>query len=148
MELKPLEIQFMRKDYRAVVPTKAHDSDVGYDLTAIDIYKSLSNNTVLYETGVVVKPPNGYYLEIVPRSSVTKTSVMLANSVGIIDPDYRDTIKIAVRITDPSLEDLVLPFCRFQLILRKLESSAMKEVSCLDDTERGIGGFGSTDSRK
>jgi dUTP pyrophosphatase len=145
MSSSDLEIEFMRTDSRAVVPTKAHDSDIGYDLTAIDVFKRVSGNTVLYETGIAIKPPHGYYIEILPRSSITKTGMMLANSVGIIDPDYRDSLKIAVRTVDDSLEQPKLPFCRFQLVLRKAESATLCEVKSLNDTERGTGGFGSTD---
>lgn len=145
--MEELQIEFMRTDSRAVVPTKAHDSDIGYDLTAIDVFKRLSNNTVMYETGIAVKPPQGYYVEILPRSSITKTNMMLANSVGIIDPDFRDSLKIAVRKIDESLEEPGLPFCRFQLVLRKAEYATMREVSSLNETKRGLGGFGSTDNK-
>ena len=94
MDCKQNNIKFIMSD-RAFFPTKAHPSDIGYDLTAIDIFKKISNRTTLFETGIAVSPPQGYYLEIIPRSSLSKTGYMLANSVGIIDPDYTGTLKIA-----------------------------------------------------
>jgi len=145
--MEKLQIEFLRTDSNAIIPTKAHESDIGYDLTAIGVFKKISDHTILYETGIAVKPPQGYYVEILPRSSITKTGMMLANSVGIIDPDYRDSLKIAVRFIDDSLESPKLPFCRFQLVLRKAESATMREVFSLNETERGVGGFGSTDCK-
>ena len=77
-------IKYEIEDKRAVIPTKAHTTDIGYDLTAIDVYKKISNKITLFETGIAVSPPTGYYIEIVPRSSISKTGYMLANSIGII----------------------------------------------------------------
>ena len=81
-------VQFVKTHPDAVVPTRAHPSDIGYDLVAISLWKKLSDQTEIYETGIAVVPPPGTYVEILPRSSVTKTGYMLANSVGIIDPHY------------------------------------------------------------
>lgn len=140
-------IQFVKKYPNAVVPKRAHATDIGYDLTAINIYKKISDTTVLLETGLAVKPPDGYYIEIVPRSSLSKTGYMLSNSVGIIDPSYRGTLKIALTKVDKVADPITFPFNRFQLILRKAEYFELQEVENLDDTERGDGGFGSTDNK-
>lgn len=143
-----LTIEFKKTDKRAVTPTKAHETDIGFDLTAIDIYKKLNDNVVLFETGIIVNPPKGYYTEIVPRSSISKTGYILANSVGIIDPHYRGSLKIPVRFIDDDLPPPLLPFCKFQLILRKIEECTMKEVKeDFNITDRGSGGFGSSDKQ-
>jgi dUTP pyrophosphatase len=118
---------------------------VGFDLTAISVVKKLTEKTTLYDTGLVVKPPAGYYTEILPRSSLSKTGYVLANSVGIIDPDYRGTLMIALTKVDDSMPDLELPFMKCQLVLRKCSYFNMIEAEELDDTTRGAGGFGSTD---
>ena len=138
-------IHFVKKDPAAVVPTRAHMSDIGYDLTAISVFKRISSTTVLYETGIAVKPPTGYYIEIVPRSSMSKTGHMLSNSVGTIDPDFTGTLKIALTKVDKSADDMELPFTRCQLVVRKAEYFDLVEVDSLDETVRGDGGFGSTD---
>jgi dUTP pyrophosphatase len=139
-----MNVEFVKVDEKAVVPTKAHINDIGYDLTCIGIFKILSSRTILYETGISVKPPEGYYLEILPRSSISKTSAVIANSVGVIDPTYRGTLKVAVKFLDDELPRFETPFCKFQLILRKTETFNLVEVESLNDTERGDGGFGST----
>ena len=136
-------VDFTLTDSRAVVPSKGTTFSVGYDLTAISVYKKISERTTLYNTGVKVVPPEGYYTEIVPRSSLSKTGYMLSNSVGIIDPDYSDNLLIALTKVDDGLPDIQVPFTRCQLILRKCEFFSMKQVSGITDTGRGS--FGSTD---
>ena len=142
------QLRFKKCDPNAVIPTKAYPSDTGYDLTLIRVSKDMSipgfeQKIIMYDTGIAVCPPDGYYTEVVPRSSLSKTGYMLANSVGIIDASYRGSIKVVVT-GDNSLDDLSLPFKGFQLILRKLEEVEVVEVDDLDDTVRGDGGFGST----
>lgn len=132
----------------AVFPKKAHNSDIGYDLTAISVFKKISDKITLFETGIKVSSPDGFYIEIIPRSSLSKTGYMLANSVGIIDPEYTGTLKIALIKVDDTLPDIELPFTRCQLILRKAERSEMVCIQTLEDTCRGCGGFGSTDNVK
>ena len=141
-------IKFIKTDSRAVTPSNAHPTDVGYDLMAIDVFKKISAKTTLYETGIAISPPPGYYIEIVPRSSISKCGYMLSNSVGTIDPSYRGSLKIALTKVDDSLPDLVPPFTKCQIILKKAEYTVFKEVETLEETQRGDGGFGSTDSKK
>jgi deoxyuridine 5'-triphosphate nucleotidohydrolase len=140
-------IKYVLKDNRAVVPTKAHPTDIGYDLTAIDVYKKISKRVTLFETGIAMSSPSGYYIEIIPRSSISKTGYMIANSIGIIDPDYNGTLKIALIKLDDDMPDIKLPFTRCQIVLRKAEYADMKQVTSLTDTVRSNGGFGSTTDR-
>lgn len=132
----------------AVIPTKAYHSDVGYDLTAISVFKQISQRTALYDTGLKMSAPDGYYLEILPRSSLSKTGYMLSNSVGIIDPQYTGNLLIALTKVDDSMPDLEVPFCRCQLVVRKAEMFGMVRVESLVASARGDGGFGSSDVRK
>lgn len=139
-------ITFTKNHKDAVTPTKAGPNEVGWDLTAISVFKKLSDRTALYDTGISVKPPPGFYTEIIPRSSLSKTGYMLSNSVGIVDPTYRGNLLIALTKVDDELScNLVLPFKKTQLVLRKFEQGTMQEVKDLDTTKRGTGGFGSTD---
>lgn len=127
----------------AVKPLKVRESDVGFDITVIGLHK-IVGDVYFYSTGISVKPPIGYYCEIVPRSSVSKTGFMLANSVGIIDPTYTGELFIALRKVDPKLPDLELP-CRIgQLIPTKAYYPELVFVDSLSETNRGSGGFGST----
>ena len=139
-------VTFIRHDKSARIPNRAHPTDIGYDLTAIGVYKKISDNITLFETGIAVQPPEGYYLEILPRSSMSKTGYMLSNSVGTIDPSYTGTLKVALTKVDHTCPDISLPFTRCQLVLRKANHYNMTEVDSHRETMRGDGGFGSTDA--
>jgi len=157
-----MELKIKIHNPNAIVPTKAGDDEVGYDLTAISFVKKLSPVTFMYDTGISVKPPDGYYTEIVPRSSIVKSGFILANSVGVIDPTYRGTLKIVlhkVAMKDGegrvhtngvyiACRPLTTPFTLCQLIIRKMERVTLTVVDSLDETSRGDGGFGSTDSER
>ncbi len=138
-------IGFSLNDPHAVMPSK-NIADVGYDLTAVAIAKQLSPMTCLYESFVVAHIPLGYYVEMVPRSSLSKTGYMLANNVGIIDPGYTGTLKIALIKVDQSMPDLVLPARVCQIILKPYIVSESYDATYINSlsTSRGDGGFGST----
>jgi dUTP pyrophosphatase len=76
-------------DTLATLPTKTHDSDVGYDLSILKKAKDLNETTALYHTGLKATiVENEFYLEIVPRSSISKSGYVMSNSFGVIDPSY------------------------------------------------------------
>ena len=140
-------IYFVKHSNDAVIPSKAGKNEVGFDLTVIKKIKDINSTTSMYDTCISVKPPTGYYFEIIPRSSLSKTGYMLTNSVGIIDPTYRGTLKVVITKVCPDASDFELPNKRFQLIPRICFNDDLiaEEVDELDKTERGEGGFGSTD---
>jgi dUTP pyrophosphatase len=140
-------IQIVKTNEKAILPTRAHPLDIGMDLTAIKKHKKLNNGVIIYDTGIAVKPPEGYYIEILPRSSISKTGWMLANSVGTIDPNYTGNLYIALAPVNPDVQEIKLPFCKCQLVVRKAEYFDVVEVPALEDTDRGSGGFGSTGKR-
>lgn len=125
----------------------------------------VNNEPALIGLGFMAEPPEGYYLEIVPRSSVgLKTNLRQPNSVGIIDPDYRGEVKAMYEckrnIHTPSfpgdrrfVDGYTVADTRHlikagervaQMILRKMEDAELVEVVNLSETTRGAGGFGST----
>lgn len=81
----------------------AHQGDAGYDLVAFSepIIKGQKNDDgtyssidyIEYDTGVRIAPENAVYALVFPRSSISKTNLVLANSIGVIDTGYRDTIR-------------------------------------------------------
>ena len=144
-----MKIKFVRRHVAAVMPTRANPTDIGLDLVAIKVHKWLSttNSICLFDTGIAVTPPEGYYIEIVPRSSISKTGWMLANGIGTIDPTYTGNLYIALVRVVPDAPVPTLPFCKCQMVLRIAHYADMEEVESLDDTERGDGGFGSTGAR-
>ena len=129
------------------LPSRAHATDAGLDLVAMAV-EPVRPGVFRVDTGVSVEPPPGYFCEVVPRSSIFKTDFMQANSVGIIDPDYRGRILIMLRYLgagDGVAEAQALVGTRVaQLLVRKLELLDVEASDALDTTVRGSGGFGST----
>jgi dUTP pyrophosphatase len=139
------ECYMFKTDINAVLPSKSRMSDVGYDLTIIKKEKEYLNNITLYDTGIKIKVKHGLYAEVVPRSSLSKSGYMLANSVGIIDPTYIGRILIALIKVDSSAPKIKLPFCCCQLVFRHQVHVDITEVAeDFNSTSRGEGSFGST----
>ena len=138
-----MSFKFTKVNPNAVAPNKTHASDSGYDLVLIDHLKT-EMGVSWYDTGIAVQPPDGYYFELYGRSSIAKSGHMLANNVGIIDSSYRGTIQVAIVKINPSAPDLTLPCRIVQIIPRSCIHLAPEEADSLGDTDRGKGGFGST----
>ena len=131
--------------------TSYHAGDSGLDLFFTEDVNIGPKETKLLSLGIkceafidMEKDNNcSYYLY--PRSSISKTSLRMSNSVGIIDAGYRGTIMVSVdNISDE-------PYCiqkgqrLFQICSPTLEPISFELTDSLSDTSRGIGGFGSTD---
>jgi deoxyuridine 5'-triphosphate nucleotidohydrolase len=136
-------VYYTRALENAVVPSKAHPSDVGYDLTIVAEHKKINSVTTLYDTGIKVRVDNGYYAEVVPRSSIVKSGYMLTNGQGIIDPSYQGNIYVALTKVAPEAEPIQLPFRGFQIIIRRQHHAIWTEGN-ETETARKDGGFGSS----
>ena len=137
-------VYFSKTLENAVTPSKAHPSDVGYDLTLITEFKMVNSVTTLYDTGIKVRPDNGFYIEIVPRSSIVKSGYMLTNSMGIIDASYQGNLYVALTKVDPDAAPIELPCKIVQMIIRKQYHGIFVESVPDADSARGAGGFGSS----
>ena len=129
------------------VPSRGHQTDAGIDLIAM-AFEQKGHGVFLFDSGISIQISDGYYVEIVPRSSIIKTDFQMANSLGVIDPDYRGRIYIPFRYIGlgdgvQSAESLLKQRIA-QILVRKLETCSIEVVDSLEDTARGIGGFGST----
>lgn len=132
----------------AVLPSLAYDTDTGYDVTLIKklkvIRSGIFGEVSLYDSGVIISPPGGYYVDIVARSSLSKTGHMLANGFGVIDHDYRGTLIAAMLKYDTEGPDLELPRKYVQIIFRPIIHFIPVEVDEISVTKRGAGKLGST----
>lgn len=100
---------------------------------------------VLVPTGLYVEIPEGYEIQVRPRSGLAaKYGISVANAPGTIDPDYRGEIKvILVNLSNEVFE--LKPGERIaQLVVAQFTRIEWESVEQLSDTERGAGGFGST----
>ena len=139
-------IKIYKTTENAIIPSKAYEEDAGYDLTIISKIKDFNSKTSLYDTGIKIEIDEGYYTEIVPRSSISKSGYILANSIGIIDNNYRGNLMVALTKICDEAPEIELPFKCCQLIIRKQISANLVEVvdDNLTSTSRNEGGFGST----
>ncbi len=99
----------------------------------------------LVPTGLYMQLPIGYEAQIRPRSGLAiKKGLSLVNTPGTIDSDYRGEIKV-ILINLSTESQTIEPTERIaQMVIAQYQQIVWKEVSELDDSERGIGGFGST----
>jgi dUTP pyrophosphatase len=143
---KKPSIKVYKTNKEAIIPSKAFEEDAGYDLTIISKIKDFNSKTSLYDTGIKIEVDEGYYTEIVPRSSISKFGYILSNSVGIIDNHYRGNLMVALTKIADDAPDIVFPFKCCQLIIRKQISANLYEITddTLTTTLRNEGGFGST----
>ena len=98
-----------------------------------------------YDTGIAIEIPKGYVGLVFPRSSVSKLDLVQANSVGVIDSSYRNSIKVRFKKLKDNGVCVYVPGERIaQLIILPYPMIGFNEVEKLSDSDRGLGGFGST----
>lgn len=102
-----MEVKFKKLSDKAVIPTKAHPTDAGFDMTAVKV--NITDNYVEYETNIALEIPDGYVGLLFPRSSNSKKDLLLANSVGVVDSCYRGDVKFRFkRILMPIMQDVMI----------------------------------------
>ena len=99
----------------------------------------------IIKTGLFIELPVGYEAQVRPRSGLAfKKGITVLNSPGTIDADYRG--EIGVILVNLSSEEFVIEDGEriAQMVIAKHEQANWIEVEILEETERGVGGFGST----
>jgi dUTP pyrophosphatase len=129
------------------VPTPIYATE---GAAAMDLYAATESeyntqdNYYEYDTGIAIEVPEGHGALVLPRSSISTKGIILANSIGLIDSDFRASIKVRVKPVDEAFslyrkgeriaQLLIIPTPRIELV----------EVDDLTSTQRGEGGFGSS----
>ena len=151
-----MKINIKKLDPTATIPTYAKLGDAGMDLTSVSMtikygddkegYTSKEVKYIEYDTGLAMEIPEGYVGYLFPRSSVSKTDLMLANCVGVVDSGYRGPVKLRFKKSGCSADiSRYSPGDRVgQVIIMPVPNFEFKEVDELNVTSRGEGGFGST----
>ena len=138
-----IKVKIKKVTESAVIPTKAHATDAGYDLYADSIgYDDCGN--VVYGTGVAVEIPKAYVGFVFPRSSIARTGLILSNAVGVIDSGYRGEIMAKFRRAQVPAEEYKLGDRIVQLIILPYPEVEFDVVEKLSDSDRGVGGYGSS----
>ena len=128
-------------------PDYARHGDAGADLVArIEVTLEPNGGRVMVPTGVAVAIPEGYAGFVQPRSGLAlRHGVTCLNTPGLIDSGYRDEVAVLLVNTDPDMAYRVHRGDRIaQLVVQRVERADFVRVDRLPESERGLGGFGST----
>ena len=144
--MPPINIKIVNTSANPL-PQYATKGSSGMDIRAsLDLPVTLQPlERTLIPTGLFVEIPNGYEIQIRPRSGLAiKQGITCLNSPGTIDSDYRGEIMI-ILINLSSEEQVIIHGDRIaQMIIQKTERAKFEQVEFLDETERAAGGFGHT----
>jgi dUTP pyrophosphatase len=141
-----MNVQIINKSKHAT-PNYETEGAAGMDLKANieDVITLKPLERAIIKTGLFIALPIGFEAQVRPRSGLAaKKGITVLNSPGTVDADYRG--EIGVILVNLSNEDFVINDGErvAQLVIAKHERISWKEVTVLDETERGSGGFGST----
>ena len=121
-----------------------HDGDAGLDLYVLEDQTFIPGETKLIKLGISCEPEDGKAYFLLPRSSISKTPLRLANSIGLIDGGYRGEIMAPC----DNVKDFEYRAEKgqrlFQLVAADCSPISYEIVDSLSETSRGAGGFGST----
>lgn len=145
------EVEIKKLTDTARVPEQATKGDAGFDLYA-DITEPVviyPNTTKKIPTGIAMSIPMGYFGGIFARSGMaTKRGLAPANMVGVVDSLYRGQVIVAIHNYSNDVQVIEVGEKIAQMVFLPCMYADFKVVDKLDDTERGEGGFGSSDKRK
>lgn len=137
-------------DIKSVKTTSNLSDMAGADLYAVihndtKTVEILPGETVFLDTGVTMEIPEGYVGLVFARSGLScKQGLAPANKVGVIDADYRSSVKVALYNQSKEVRTVSDGDRIAQIIIQPVTQFEFKEVDKLSETNRGEGGFGST----
>ncbi|KAF9518425.1 hypothetical protein BS47DRAFT_1338359 [Hydnum rufescens UP504] len=141
--IPPSTLLVKRVSEKGKLPTRGSALAAGYDLYSAEKKTIPPNGKALIDTQISIAVPVGTYGRVAPRSGLA-SKFMIATGAGVIDADYRGVVFVLL-FNHSEQEFIVNEGDRIaQLILEKIETPPVLEVQNLDDTLRGVQGFGST----
>ncbi len=142
-----MKVKIKKLNSNAIIPHQLHKNDAGYDVRSIDTVIIPAGKWKLVKTGIAVELPEEMEIQVRSRSGLAlKKGIFCLNSPGTIDAGYRN--EIGVILANFSDEDFTVNIGDrvAQLIFQTPKHPEIIEVEELDDSDRGLGGFGSTGS--
>lgn len=146
-----LQVNYIKLEESAITPSYSREGDAGLDFTATSkTYDNAGN--VVYGTGIAIEIPKGYLGFLMPRGSVSNKLQMLANSVGLIDSNYRGeilfkfkpTVKGHCRVNSLFEDQYEVGDRVGQLVILPYPLIELNLTDSLSKTNRGEEGFGSS----
>lgn len=165
-----LNVKIKRLHSDAVIPKYAHAGDSGFDLVAIDDVVVEPGSTVKVPTGLAFEIPEGYELQIRPRSGIT-SKTKLRVQIGTVDAGYRAEVSVIVDNTAENAYENVAQYLTHvdgidyrtsgdlypndtylirkgdriaQGVIAPVAHATFSEVDKLEESDRGANGFGSS----
>ena len=140
-----MKIKTKKIDKNAHLPYYGSEGAAAADLYATSSTQIPPHETEMVGTGIAVEIPQGQFGAIFARSGLaSKAGLRPANCVGVIDSDYRGEVKVALHNDSDNSKMIAANERIAQLAIIPFIKGEFKEVSELEDTNRGEGGFGST----
>ena len=141
-----IKIEIKLLDEGIPLPCYQHEGDAGLDLPSRVDYVLEPGERAMIPTGIAVAIPQGYAGFVLPRSGLaSRHGIALVNSPGLIDSGYRGEVAIVMINTDRHKSFEIKRGDRIaQLVIQQVIEATTVQVSELDETSRGSGGFGST----
>lgn len=141
------DVRIMRLPHAKDLPLPAYQTALaaGLDLTAAVALTIAPGARALVPTGLAIALPEGFEAQVRPRSGLAvKHGLTVLNSPGTIDADYRGEIQVILINLGPESVEIVRGMRIAQMVVATVTRAAFFEVTSLDETARGSGGFGST----
>ena len=114
-----MKVKIKKLNEKAVIPTYAHATDAGLDLTAVSVKRDSAKDVYIYGTGLAIEIPKGYVGLLFPRSPKRNTEAYMTNHVGVIDAGYRGEVMVCyktrtARTICDNLSDVITDFYETQ----------------------------------
>ena len=140
-----INVKYVLTHPNARVPKKAHDDDAGFDLFAVEDYVLQPQEYARIPTGLRIELPRGTEAQVRPRSGLAANhGVTVLNTPGTIDAGYRGEVMV-IMINHGKEPFPITPGLRIaQMVIKPIYEVSLTEVTVLEESERGSGGFGSS----
>ena len=143
-------VKIKRLNEQATMPRYRREGDSGFDLHSIAEVWLCAGQSALIPTGIAVEVPEGYELQVRPRSGISKdTKLRISNAPGTVDSNYRGEVGVLVDnigTAENEVEHITVGMRIAQAVIVPVIRAALVEVSELSETERMDKGYGSSGS--
>lgn len=126
------------------MPIRMSAGAAGFDLVAAETVTIDRDQHVAVRCGFAIALPPAFEAQIRPRSSSIKRGLVVPNSPGTIDSDYRGEVRVLLRNVSPQPVTVQRGDRIAQMVIKEVPQVNLVVVDAISDTERGAGGFGST----
>jgi dUTP pyrophosphatase len=145
--MPPITISLLRLPHGADLPLPAYATEgaAGMDVVSAEELILAPGARHAVGTGFAMAIPHGYEVQVRPRSGLAlKHGITCLNTPGTIDSDYRGEVKVILANLGAEPFEIKRGDRIAQLVPAPVQRATLSEVTSLDETTRGAGGFGST----